>query len=213
MGGGFGGKETQPALIACIASLLAHRSRPAGQAAARPGQRHADDRQAPRLLRSTTPSASTTTAGSRVWRWTWPAAAGMSPDLSNAVVDRAMFHADNAYYLPAARITGHRCKTHTVSNTPSAASAGAGDGWRSNTSWTRSPARWAGSAGGPARELLRRSGSGRHPLLDEGDRQHRAGSGRPVSPIGADYARRRAGHRRLSTASSPLVKKGLALRR
>ena len=28
-----------------------------------------------------------------------------------------MFHADNAYCLNAARITGHRCKTHTVSNT------------------------------------------------------------------------------------------------
>src|SRR3546814_2744035 len=42
---------------------------------------------------------------------------GMSPDLSNAIVDRAMFHADNAYFLGNARITGHRCKTHTVSNT------------------------------------------------------------------------------------------------
>jgi xanthine dehydrogenase large subunit len=28
-----------------------------------------------------------------------------------------MFHADNAYYLPHARIISHRCKTHTVSNT------------------------------------------------------------------------------------------------
>ncbi len=28
-----------------------------------------------------------------------------------------MFHADNAYYLNQARVTGHRCKTHTVSNT------------------------------------------------------------------------------------------------
>src|SRR3546814_13669850 len=42
---------------------------------------------------------------------------GMSPDLSNSIVDRAMFHADNAYFLGNARITGHRCKTHTVSNT------------------------------------------------------------------------------------------------
>ena len=28
-----------------------------------------------------------------------------------------MFHADNGYYLPHVRITSHRCKTHTVSNT------------------------------------------------------------------------------------------------
>ena len=42
---------------------------------------------------------------------------GYSPDLSDAIVDRAMFHADNAYYLDQARVVGHRCKTHTVSNT------------------------------------------------------------------------------------------------
>ena len=42
---------------------------------------------------------------------------GMSIDLSFAIADRAMFHADNAYYLPAARITSYRCKTHTQSNT------------------------------------------------------------------------------------------------
>ena len=28
-----------------------------------------------------------------------------------------MFHADNAYFLPAARVVGHRVKTNTVSNT------------------------------------------------------------------------------------------------
>ena len=42
---------------------------------------------------------------------------GFSPDLSAAIADRAMFHADNAYYLPNVRIVSHRCKTHTVSNT------------------------------------------------------------------------------------------------
>src|SRR5262249_21365769 len=42
---------------------------------------------------------------------------GMSIDLSLAIADRAMFHADNAYYLPAVRITSYRCKTHTQSNT------------------------------------------------------------------------------------------------
>ena len=33
------------------------------------------------------------------------------------IVDRAMFHADNAYFFPAATIKGFRCKTNTVSNT------------------------------------------------------------------------------------------------
>ena len=42
---------------------------------------------------------------------------GYSPDLSDAIVDRAMFHCDNSYYYPAAQIEGLRCKTNTVSNT------------------------------------------------------------------------------------------------
>src|SRR3989440_127063 len=42
---------------------------------------------------------------------------GYSADLSGAINDRAMFHADNAYYLPAATITTKRMKTNTVSNT------------------------------------------------------------------------------------------------
>ena len=42
---------------------------------------------------------------------------GCTADLSEGIVDRAMFHADNAYYYPAARINGYRCKTNTVSNT------------------------------------------------------------------------------------------------
>ena len=42
---------------------------------------------------------------------------GNSPDLSDAIVDRAMFHCDNAYYLPHVTVEGVRAKTHTVSNT------------------------------------------------------------------------------------------------
>ena len=49
MGGGFGGKETQPAIFACIAAALAQQGRAAGQAAARPRRRHDDHGQAPRF--------------------------------------------------------------------------------------------------------------------------------------------------------------------
>jgi len=42
---------------------------------------------------------------------------GWSLDLSQPVLDRALFHIDNAYYLEHVEITSHRCKTHTVSNT------------------------------------------------------------------------------------------------
>jgi xanthine dehydrogenase large subunit len=42
---------------------------------------------------------------------------GCSLDLSPGVVDRAMFHATNAYFAPAAHILSRRLKTDTVSNT------------------------------------------------------------------------------------------------
>jgi xanthine dehydrogenase large subunit len=42
---------------------------------------------------------------------------GWALDLSIPVADRAMLHADNAYYLPTARITSHRWKTNTQSAT------------------------------------------------------------------------------------------------
>lgn len=116
MGGGFGGKETQAAPVACIASLLAHvTGRPVKYRLVRAddmvqtGKRHDfyntydigfDDEG--RILGADIMVA---------------ARCGYSPDLSDAIVDRAMFHADNAYYLGNARVTGHRCKTHTVSNT------------------------------------------------------------------------------------------------
>ena len=42
---------------------------------------------------------------------------GWAQDLSLPVADRAMLHADNAYHLPAVRITSHRLKTNTQSAT------------------------------------------------------------------------------------------------
>ena len=116
MGGGFGGKETQAAALACVAALLANvTGRPVKYRLSRPddmiqtGKRHdffntydiGFDNQGLIL------GADIMVAGR----------CGYSPDLSDAIVDRAMFHADNAYYLDQARVTGHRCKTHTVSNT------------------------------------------------------------------------------------------------
>jgi xanthine dehydrogenase large subunit len=42
---------------------------------------------------------------------------GWSLDFSDPIMWRAMFHVDNAYYLPAANITGYVCKTHKTSQT------------------------------------------------------------------------------------------------
>ena len=42
---------------------------------------------------------------------------GWSLDLSGPVMDRALFHVDNAYYIPALSVVGHVVKTNTPSNT------------------------------------------------------------------------------------------------
>ena len=58
-------------------------------------------------------------AGGRVTGvdFTQYAKCGWAQDLSLPVADRAMLHADNAYLLEHARITSHRLKTNTQSNT------------------------------------------------------------------------------------------------
>lgn len=116
MGGGFGGKETQPALIAAAAAVLAHKTgRPVKLRLDRDtdmlmtGKRHdflADYEVgfdgSGRILALTVMLASR---------------CGYSADLSGPVNDRAMMHIDNAYFLENVEIISHRCKTHTVSNT------------------------------------------------------------------------------------------------
>src|SRR5476649_1100988 len=42
---------------------------------------------------------------------------GWSLDLSQPVLDRALFHLDNSYYIPAVRFTGLIAKTNVASNT------------------------------------------------------------------------------------------------
>ena len=116
MGGAFGGKESQAALIACIAAIAADKTgRPCKLRLDRDddmimtGKRHdfvidydvGFDNNG-RILGID---------------FEFAARCGMSADLSGPVNDRAMFHCDNAYFLENVRILSHRCKTHTVSNT------------------------------------------------------------------------------------------------
>ena len=42
---------------------------------------------------------------------------GISPDLSEAINDRAIYHIDNCYFIPNINLISYRCKTNTVSNT------------------------------------------------------------------------------------------------
>ena len=116
MGGGFGGKETHASACACIAAVFAARlHRPVRCKLSRrddmltTGKRHnfLNRYHAAYDAHGVIEAVDYLLAGQ----------CGYSPDLSDAIVDRAMFHCDNAYYLPNAHITGLRCKTHTVSNT------------------------------------------------------------------------------------------------
>jgi len=116
MGGGFGGKESQASLPACAAALAAtHVRRPVKLRFDRDddititGKRHDfridydvgfDD--AGRILGVELVLASR---------------CGYSADLSQSVNDRAMTHADNAYFLENVRIVSHRLRTNTQSAT------------------------------------------------------------------------------------------------
>jgi xanthine dehydrogenase large subunit len=116
LGGGFGGKETQAALYAVAAALLARASG------------------APVKLRLDRDDDMAGTGKRHDFLYEYEVGfdrdgriealdlmlasrCGISADLSAAVNDRAVFHCDNAYFLPNVRITSHRCRTNTVSNT------------------------------------------------------------------------------------------------
>ncbi|MGM0534821.1 MAG: xanthine dehydrogenase molybdopterin binding subunit [Pseudomonadota bacterium] len=116
MGGGFGGKETQASPWACIAALVARRTGrstrlrlPRAEDMRVTGKRHPFHNR----YRLGVDDAGVIQGG----ELTLVGDCGYSPDLSDAIVDRAMFHADNAYSLGEARVTGHRARTHTASNT------------------------------------------------------------------------------------------------
>ncbi|MBB4015475.1 xanthine dehydrogenase large subunit [Chelatococcus caeni] len=116
MGGGFGGKETQATQWAVIAALAARATgRPCKLRLDRDddmavtGKRHD--------MRADWRVGFDDDGRIAAYDVMFNARCGCSADLSQGVVDRTMFHADNAYFLPAARIATRRLKTNTVSNT------------------------------------------------------------------------------------------------
>ena len=116
MGGGFGGKETQPALIAAAAAVMAHKT-------GRPVKLRLDRDTDMLMTGKRHDFLADYTVGfdsdGRILALTVMLASrcGYSADLSGPVNDRAMMHIDNAYFLENVEIVSHRCKTHTVSNT------------------------------------------------------------------------------------------------
>ena len=116
MGGGFGGKETQPALFACAAALLARKTGcPVKLRVDRDDDMIITGKRHDFLTRY---EAGFDGEGRLLGvEFTLASRCGYSADLSGAINDRAMLHSDNCYYLENVGIVSHRCRTHTVSNT------------------------------------------------------------------------------------------------
>jgi len=116
MGGGFGGKETQATQWAVIAALAA-------RATGRPCKLRLDRDADMAITGKRHDFAVEYSVGYeangriRALDVDMDARCGCSVDLSVGVVDRAMFHTDNAYFLPEFKILTRRVKTNTVSNT------------------------------------------------------------------------------------------------
>ena len=116
MGGAFGGKETQGNLPAVVAALVARKT---GRAAMVRYDRDDDMRITGKRHDFRIDYSAGFDDEGRILGVTFEHAmrCGMSFDLSGAISDRALCHADNAYYLPALRVTSYLCKTNTASNT------------------------------------------------------------------------------------------------
>jgi xanthine dehydrogenase large subunit len=116
MGGGFGGKESQSAIFACIAAVAAYRL------------------QCPIKLRLDRDDDMSITGKRHGFEFAYEvgyddrgliqavkiemaAQAGFSADLTGPVVTRAVCHFDNAYYLGDVAIDAYSVKTNTQSNT------------------------------------------------------------------------------------------------
>ena len=116
MGGAFGGKETQAAQWAVITALVANKTgRPAKLRLDRDDDMTSTGKRHDFRIRYEVGFD----ADGRIQGIDLELAArcGFSADLSGPISDRAMFHCDNAYYLPNVRIRSYRCRTNTVSNT------------------------------------------------------------------------------------------------
>lgn len=116
MGGGFGGKESQANPFAAIAAIAAQKTgRPVRVKLNRQhdmtltGKRHGFLGQ---YTVGFTATGQITALDVDLY-----ADGGWSVDLSPPVLSRAMFHIDNAYYIPNLEVRGQIAKTHKASNT------------------------------------------------------------------------------------------------
>ena len=116
IGGGFGGKETQSFIFAAICTLLAKKTKhPVKLRMDRDddiiitGKRHD--------FYSEYEVGFDELGIIKGLKLKLASRCGISPDLSEAINERALLHIDNAYYLENVLVENYLCKTNTASNT------------------------------------------------------------------------------------------------
>ena len=116
MGGGFGGKETQAAIPAVMAALVASRTgRPARVAYTKDDDMRSTGKRHPYKIHYK--AAFTSTGKITGVRFDIYSNGGAAADLSASVLERTLFHSDNAYYIPNLIFNGVVCKTNFPPNT------------------------------------------------------------------------------------------------
>ncbi|MDP2387475.1 MAG: xanthine dehydrogenase molybdopterin binding subunit [Bacteroidota bacterium] len=116
MGGAFGGKETQGNWTAAWSALLCHATkRPVKIRLFRDDDQIMTGKRHPYLIRY---EVGFDDAGKiDAMKVEQNADGGYATDLSLAILERAMLHADNSYYIPNILVTGRAYKTNHPSNT------------------------------------------------------------------------------------------------
>jgi len=111
MGGGFGGKESQGAPIAAYAALVAHKlGRPARLILNKDDDMIMTGKRNPFEIDykvGFNRDGQIIALDAQLF-----SDGGAYADLSTSIMERAMLHCDNAYYIPHMRVRGRVCKTH-----------------------------------------------------------------------------------------------------
>ncbi len=116
LGGGFGGKEDQATPYACMAALAAwHTQKPVELVLNREDDMRMTGKRHPYI--SDFKLGLDRDGKILAYDVKHYQNAGASADLSPAILERTLFHATNAYYVPNARIFAASCRTNLPSNT------------------------------------------------------------------------------------------------
>ncbi|MGA1491316.1 MAG: xanthine dehydrogenase molybdopterin binding subunit [bacterium] len=116
MGGAFGGKETQAALPALMAALVTKKTgRSARIAYDKDTDMHVTGKRHP--FRSEYQAAVDKEGNLLGLKVELHSNGGAYTDLSLAIMERALLHVDNAYFIPNISLRGQVCKTHLPPNT------------------------------------------------------------------------------------------------